>query len=64
MIDSVISWASRRGIPDMKLYEEQQFITSQLTILMAEDFAMDKGAIERRLSDAKEGRELMAFPTL
>lgn len=48
----------------MKLYEEQQFITSQLTILMAEDFAMDKGAIERRLSDAKEGRELMAFPTL
>ena len=35
-----------------------------LTIFKADELAMDKGAIDLRLSDAKAGRALMAFPTL
>ena len=48
------------------LFEEQtNNITEKLTIFIADDFAMDKGVTDLRLSDAKVlGRELMAFPTL
>jgi len=47
------------------LFEEQTIITEKLTIFIADDFAMDKGVTDLRLSDAKAlGRELMAFPTL
>ena len=47
------------------LFQGQTIITEKLTIFIADDFAIDKGVTDLRLSDAKVlGRELMAFPTL
>jgi len=49
-----------------KIFDPRDFSPSAAASLIckADELAMDKGAIDLRLSDAKAGRELMTFPTL